>query len=309
MINIGLVGINEISKRHIQKLNELSEFKLTGFYEKDENIANVFASDFKLTRFDSYEDLIRYSDAVDILSPVGTHYQYASTAIRNLRHVFVKQVISESLTEARELNQLADEANVQLYVSHYEKFHPNYQLLKKLLIDPFYIESSRFDKNIINYSIENMVFDLLLNELKLVLNIVKSKVRKIRATGACLHNSFVDFVNVRIEFENGCILNMVGGNFESDQPNELKFYQRNKTYALNLNSFKLGILNTSEPDADQQALASSKKNQVDEMIKRELAYFAQTISSNALNLRTHYDNFQTLEVAHQIIEKLNINKR
>jgi len=45
------------------------------------------------------------------------------------------------------------------------------------------------------------------------------------------------------------------------------------------------------------------------MIKRELSYFADSISNQSLNLRTHYDNYQTLEVAHQIIDKLNINKR
>lgn len=309
MIKIGLIGANEVSKKHISKLTELNEFKLVGFYDNDDAGAAYILNDFNTTRFDSYTDLIKHTDAVDILSPVGTHYHYANNALRNIKHVFVKQVLSENLNEARELNQLAEEANVQLYVSHHEKFHPNYQLLKKLLVDPFYIESFKFEKNIINYSLENMVYDLLLNELKLVLNIVSGNIRKVRATGACLHNSFVDFINVRIEFDNGCILNMVCGNFESDQTNHLRFFQRNKTYALNLNNFKLTVLNTSEPEADEQLLNSVKKSISDDTIKRELAYFAQSISGNALKLRTNYDNFQTLEVANEIIQKLKVNKR
>ena len=309
MINIGIVGANETSKRHIEKLLELKEFKLVGFYDHDCASAELIKEQYQLERYDSYPDLIKRVDAIDIQTPVGTHYQFASNAIRNLKHVFVKQVLSENMEEAKELNKLADEANIQLYVSHHEKFHPNYQLLKRLLDNPFYIESARFEPNIINYSPENLVFDLLLNELELILNIVKANVKKVRATGACLHHTHVDFINARIEFDNGCILNMVCGNFESEQKNKIRFFQKNRTYSFNLDTFKISMLNSSQPETQEHTLNTAKNKNVPEMIKRELSFFADSISNQSLNLRTHFDNFQTLEVAHEIIDKLNINKR
>jgi len=310
MINISIVGANDLSKKHIEKLREIDDYNIAGFYDQDDSSAEWLEKTFEIPRFLSYDELINKSDAIDILSPVGTHYSFASKAIRNLRHVFIKQVLSENLLEARELNSLADEANIQLYVSHHEKFHPNYQLLKKLLNNPFYIESTKFDPNILNYSVENLVFDLLLNELELVLNIVKSKVRKIRASGASLHNSYVDFINVRIEFDNGCVFNMVSGNFESEQKNEIKFFQRNKTYSLNLDNFVLTVLNSSsESNEESEDVKKYKSKNMSDMIKRELEYFASSITNHSLNLRSHYDNYQLLEVAHEIIEKLNINKR
>jgi predicted dehydrogenase len=309
MINIGIVGANEISKRHIEKLVELKEFNLVGLYDHDMSSALGIENKYGIKRFDSYSDLIHKVDAVDILTPVGSHYQFASNAIRNCRHVFVKQVLSEDLEEAKELNKLADEANIQLYVSHHEKFHPNYQMLKRLLDQPFYIESARFDPTILNYSLENMVFDLLLNELELILNLVKANVRKVRATGACLHHAHVDFINVRIEFDNGCVVNLVCGNFESEQKNAIRFFQKNRTYNLNLDNFKISMLNSSVPDHIEHELNTAKTKNISDMIKRELSHFADSISNQSLNLRTHYDNYQTLEVAHQIIDKLNINKR
>ncbi|MBC7383218.1 MAG: Gfo/Idh/MocA family oxidoreductase [Bacteroidia bacterium] len=309
MINIGIVGASETSKRHIEKLLELKEFRLVGFYDHDCASAGLIEKQYNLQRFDSYTDLLQKADAIDIQTPVGTHYQFASSAIRNLRHVFVKQVLSENLEEAKELNQLADEANIHLYVSHHEKFHPNYQLLKRLLDNPFYIESARFEPNLINYSPENLVFDLLVNELELILNIVKANVKRIRATGACLHHSHVDFINARIEFDNGCILNMVCGNFESEQKNKIRFFQKNRTYSFNLDTFKISMLNSSKPENSEHELNTAKYINVPDMIKRELLFFANSISNHSLNLRTHYDNFQTLEVAHEIIDKLNINKR
>jgi predicted dehydrogenase len=137
MIKIAVVGANEKSKKQIEKLLEIKEFNLVGFYDHDEESSRLLESTCSISRFDDFDDLIRRADAISILSPVGTHYQYASSAIRNLKHVFVKQVLSESLDEAKELNKLADEANVQLYVSHHQKFHPNYQLLKRLVDQPF----------------------------------------------------------------------------------------------------------------------------------------------------------------------------
>ncbi|MCE2741718.1 MAG: Gfo/Idh/MocA family oxidoreductase [Sphingobacteriales bacterium] len=309
MINIGIVGANETSKRHIEKLIELKEFKLVGFYDHDSMSASMIEDKYQIPRFEHYKDLIKEVDAVNILTPVGSHYQYASNAIRNCRHVFVKQVLSENLDEAKELNQLADEANIQLYVSHHEKFHPNYQTLKRLLDQPFYIESARFDPHILNYTEENMVFDLLLNELELVLNLVKAKVKRVRATGACLHHNHVDFINARIEFDNGCVLNMVCGNFKSEQKNSIQFFQRNRTYNLNLDNFKITMLNSSVPEQVEHELNLAKTKNVNDMIKRELSFFASSISNHSLKLRTHYDNYQTLEVAHEIIDKLNINKR
>ena len=309
MIKIAVVGANEKSKKQIEKLLEIKEFNLVVFYDHDEESSKLLESTCSVSRFDDFNDLIRRADAISILSPVGTHFQYASSAIRNLKHVFVKQVLSESLDEAKELNKLADEANVQLYVSHHEKFHPNYQLLKRLVDQPFYIECSRFDANVINYSTENLVFDLLITDLELVMNMVKSKVMRVRATGACLHSQLVDFINVRIEFANGCVLNMVCGNFDSEQGNKMRFFQKNKTFGLDLDTFKISMLNSSEPDNQEQVLKTAKTRQAPDMIKRELEYFAQSINNHALQLRTHSDNFETLEVAHAIIDKLNITKR
>ena len=312
MIKIGIVGANEISKKHIEKISEMKDFQLVGFYDHDEESAKIIESNFGINRFLNYNDLLTHIDAIDVLSPVGSHYNYVSGAIRKIRHVFVDKVLSENLDEAKELNSLAEEANIQLYVSRYEKFHPNYQWLKKLADNPFYIESAKFDPNIINLSPEDLVFELLLNELDLVLSIVKARVMRVRATGACLHSNNIDFINARIEFDNGCIYNMVGGSFKSDQKNKIRFFQKNKTYNLDLNNFKITFLNNSAEDkelvAKEELLKSSGKNPT-EMIKRELEHFAGSILNHTLNLRTHHDNFQLLELAHEIIDKLKINKR
>jgi len=311
MIQIGIAGANELSKKHIEKILEIKDFKLVGFYDHDEQSSEYISNTFSLKKFDSYADLLANTQAIDILSPVGTHYKYALKAIESCRHVFVDKVLSENLDEAKELANLAYEANIQLHVSRYERFHPNFQLLKKLLNNPLYIESSKFDQHVINLSPEDLVFDLLLNELELVLNIVKANVLKVRTTAACMHSDTVDFINVRLEFDNGCVYNMVGGSFKSDQRNKIRFFQKNKTYGFDLTNFRISLLNSSDEineAQEEQILRNTGKN-TNEMIKRELEYFAQNITHQSLRLRTYYDNYQAIEVAHRIIADLQKHNR
>jgi len=311
MIQIGIAGANELSKKHIEKILEINDFRLVGFYDHDEQSSNYISDTFGLKKFKSYADLLANTQAIDILSPVGTHYKYALKAIESCRHVFVDKVLSENLDEAKELANLAYEANIQLHVSRYERFHPNFQLLKKLLNSPLYIESSKFDQHVINLSPEDLVFDLLLNELELVLNIVKANVLKVRSTAACMHSDTIDFINVRLEFDNGCVYNMVGGSFKSEQRNKIRFFQKNKTYGFDLTNFRISLLNSSDEineAQEEQILRNSGKN-TNEMIKRELEYFAQNITHQSLRLRTYYDNYQAIEVAHRIIADLQKHKR
>lgn len=311
MIQIGIAGANELSKKHIEKILEIKDFRLVGFYDHDEQSSEYISRTFGLKKFDSYADLLSNTQAIDILSPVGTHYKYALKAIESCRHVFIDKVLSENLDEAKELANLAYEANIQLHVSRYERFHPNFQLLKKLLNNPLYIESSKFDQHVINLSPEDLVFDLLLNELELVLNIVKANVLKVRTTAACMHSDTVDFINVRLEFDNGCVYNMVGGSFKSEQRNKIRFFQKNKTYGFDLTNFRISLLNSSDEineAQEEQILRNTGKN-TNEMIKRELEYFAQNITHQSLQLRTYYDNYQAIEVAHRIIADLQKHKR
>ncbi len=311
MIQIGIAGANELSKKHIEKILEIKDFRLVGFYDHDEQSSEYISKTFGLKKFDSYADLLANTQAIDILSPVGTHYKYALKAIESCRHVFIDKVLSENLDEAKELANLAYEANIQLHVSRYERFHPNFQLLKKLLNNPLYIESSKFDQHVINLSPEDLVFDLLLNELELVLNIVKANVLKVRTTAACMHSDTVDFINVRLEFDNGCVYNMVGGSFKSEQRNKIRFFQKNKTYGFDLTNFRISLLNSSDEineAQEEQILRNTGKN-TNEMIKRELEYFAQNITHQSLRLRTYYDNYQAIEVAHRIIADLQKHNR
>jgi predicted dehydrogenase len=303
MIKIGIVGANDLSKRHISRLSEIPEFELVGVFDHNEDNAKSITQDIGLTYFNKFDDLMNLVDAVDILSPVGTHYKYASNAIMHSKHVLLNGLISEDIREARSLNELAIEANVNLKILHEERLHPELRTFKKYVKKPYYVECKRLKNKVLSISNDSLVFGMLLHDIDLLTTLIGSNVRKVVANGASLFNSFTDFLNVRLEFENGCVANVNCGNFDSEDEDCIKVYQKNEMLTLNFADFQIRKLIKNEEGIYSESIVNSKQKNQD-VIKIELQQFAYTIINRQKVSSEVYQSYQSLRIAHQVIEKL-----
>jgi predicted dehydrogenase len=303
MIKIGIVGANDLSKRHISRLAEIPEFELVGVFDHNEDNAKSITQDSGLTYFNKFDDLMNLVDAVDILSPVGTHYKYASNAIMHSKHVLLNGLISEDIREARSLNELAIEANVNLKILHEERLHPELRTFKKYVKKPYYVECKRLKNKVLSISNDSLVFGMLLHDIDLLTTLIGSNIRKVVANGASLFNSFTDFLNVRLEFENGCVANVNCGNFDSEDEDCIKVYQKNEMLTLNFADFQIRKLIKNEEGIYSESIVNSKQKNQD-VIKIELQQFAYTIINRQKVSSEVYQSYQSLRIAHQVIEKL-----
>jgi predicted dehydrogenase len=69
MIKIGIVGANELSKRHISRFTEIPEFELVGLFDHNEENAKSISEESGIKYFSELNDLMDQVDALDILSP------------------------------------------------------------------------------------------------------------------------------------------------------------------------------------------------------------------------------------------------
>ncbi len=304
MIKIGIIGANELCRQHISQLIQLEEFEITGVFDHHQDNAQGICTEFNLPFIKDINELIASSDALDILSPVGTHFRYASKAIMQSRHVLLNGLISEDIREAKQLNELAIEANVNLKILHEDKFHPEIKTLKRITKKPTYIECNRFQNRVLSISNDSLIFGMLLHDIDLLITVVGSNVRKVVANASKIFNAYVDFINVRIEFENGCIANINCGNFEKADANKITIYQKNDCITLNLETFHISRLMKQEDGKLTDAPVSQSKTKSQDIIKNELKHFAETILNRQRITHDTYQSFQSLRIAHQIIEKL-----
>lgn len=304
MIKIGIVGANELSKRHIAQLIQIPDFQIVGLFDHDSENARLVASEFGIILFETLQQLLNVADAVDIVSPVGTHFKYASQSIMQSVHVLLSGLLSEDIREAKQLNDLAIEANVSLKILHEEKFHPEIKALRRLVKKPTYIECNRFKNKVLSISNDSIIFGMVLLDVDLLISIVGSNVRKVVSNASKIFNEYADFINVRIEFENGCIANINCGNFEKAESNAIKVYQKNECITLDLDKFDLTRLSKSESGEYKEIPVNQSRTKIQDVVKLELEDFAQAILSRKRITQDTYQSYQSLRIAHQIIEKL-----
>ena len=304
MIKIGIVGANELSKRHIAQLKLISDFEIVGLFDHDSDNAQSMSVDIGLNYFSSLPELLQLVDAVDIVSPVGTHFKYASQSIMQSVHVLLNGLLSEDIREAKQLNDLAIEANVSLKILHEEKFHPEIKALRRLVKKPTYIECNRFKNKVLSISNDSIIFGMVLLDVDLLISIVGSNVRKVVSNASKVFNEYADFINVRVEFENGCIANINCGNFEKAHSDSIKVYQKNECITLDLEKFDLVKLVKTEAGEYKEVAVNQSRSKIENVVKLELEDFAQAILSRNRITQDTYQSYQSLRIAHQIIEKL-----
>lgn len=72
-------------------------------------------------------------DAVIIASPDKLHHQHALAAAAAGKHVFLEKPMATSLSEAREIRDACQKADVQLMLGYHLRFHSGHQKLAALL--------------------------------------------------------------------------------------------------------------------------------------------------------------------------------
>lgn len=304
MIKIGIIGANELGKRHAAQFQQIPQFELVGIFDHSPAIAKAFANENNLVCYPDLGALLEAVDAIDILSPVGTHFRYASQAIRKSKHVLLNGLLSEDIREAKQLSELAIEANVNVRILHEDKFHPDLKTFKRMVKRPNYVELKRYQNKVLSVSNDSMIFGMILSDIDLLTHIIGANVKKVTANGAALFNSYTDFVNVRIDFENGCVANLICGNFSNGDGSYIKAYQKGECVAMGLNDFEITRLYKDDNNEMVQQEIIPKNNRKQDVVKLELEYFAQSVLSRQRMTQDTHQSYQNLRIAYQVIEKM-----
>jgi predicted dehydrogenase len=77
-----------------------------------------------------------------------------------------------------------------------------------------------------------VVLDLMIHDLDIVLSLVESEVREVRAVGLPVLSKKVDIANVRLEFENGCVANFTASRVSTERVRKLRFFQPHQYLSL-----------------------------------------------------------------------------
>src|SRR5207244_7153137 len=109
-----------------------------------------------------------------------------------------KKPMTDSVTQAAELEQLAQQNNCLLQVGHVERFNPVYNYLEKVATEPRFIETHRLSPYPARSTDIGVVLDLMIHDLDVVLAFVKAPVTSVDAVGVPVLSATEDIAHARI---------------------------------------------------------------------------------------------------------------
>jgi hypothetical protein len=143
-------------------------------------------------------------------------------------------------------------------------------------------------------------------------------VKHISASGVAVMTETPDIANVRIEFNNGCVANLTSSRISMKKMRKMRLFQKDAYLGIDFLEKKTEIIKLKQPgdanvfsfDIDTPngkktiAIANPAVEPLN-AIKLELEAFVDSIVNNKPTVVSEIDGFLAMEVAHQILEKIN----
>jgi len=322
MIKVGVIGVGHLGQHHARIFNSLPDCRLVGIYDKDPVRAVEIAGKFNVRVFTDYDELLSEADAVDISATTTVHYELAKQALEKNIHVFIEKPITSELWQAEELCEIAEKKNLKLQVGHIERFNPVVLEVAGEIHNPMFIESHRLAPFTPRGSDVPVVLDLMIHDIDIILDFVKSKLVDIRASGVSILTPSIDIANARLEFENGAIANVTSSRVSMKRERKLRFFQKDAYISMDFNAKTVSVLKKSarineilpsllmgKTDFKPEDLVDMK--QIDasgyekDALTLELESFLSAIRSNIKPVVDGKAGTRALEVATKIVEQIN----
>ncbi|MFY0674379.1 MAG: Gfo/Idh/MocA family oxidoreductase [Bacteroidia bacterium] len=320
MVKIGVLGAGHLGSIHLKLLKQIPDFDLVGFFDPNPQQAGKAAKEFGINSFGTIEELIDVVDAVDIVTPTLSHYDCAVAAIKSSKHIFVEKPLTNTVEEGKKLLTLASEANIIGQVGHVERFNPAFLAASNYDLDPKFIEVHRLSEFNPRGTDVPVVLDLMIHDIDIVLSLVKARVRSINASGVPVISETPDIANARIEFDNGAVANLTASRVSLKKMRKARFFQRDGYISIDFLDKKVEAFRISDGDVSNspfsfeidplnngnKKILSYESPAVPEVnaIKYELELFAKSIINQTSPAVSLEDGFHSLEVAHQILDKI-----
>jgi len=323
MLKIAVMGAGHLGKIHLRLLQELPEYELVGFYDPDDQNALEAAEKFGVKRFEDWQELIDQVTVVDIVTPTVSHFSCASLAVEKGKHIFIEKPLTNTLSEAALLIDMVAEKGVKAQVGHVERFNPAYLSIQNQKIKPVFVESHRLAQFNPRGTDVSVVFDLMIHDLDILLNLIQSPVSEIRASGVGIVSNSIDIANARIAFVNGCVANVTASRLSLKNMRKMRVFQPDAYLTIDFLEKKSQIFQLTDQPMDHFSMEIDKGDQSSNQyitlqepavpdvnaIQMELALLAKSILEDTPTAVPLEDGYAVMDLATKIMQQIEANIR
>lgn len=302
-IKTAVVGVGYLGKFHADKYADLPNSELVAVVDTDKSAAKAIAEKLGVDALTDYRSLLGKVDAVSIAAPTTLHYQIAKDFLQHGSHVLIEKPITVTLKEADELIELAKANNKLIQVGFLERFNAAILDLDTNNVQPLFIESHRLAPFNPRATDVNVILDLMIHDIDIILNIIRSDVKSISASGTPVLTKSTDIANVRIEFENGAVANVTASRASMKTERKMRLFQPNSCVTIDFQNRVMNVYSKGEkemfPGIPEIEIQESVYENND-ALKAEIIAFLDSIENNKPALVSGEDGRKALATAIEI---------
>ena len=306
-----MIGVGYLGRFHAEKYAALADCELVAVVDTDAAKARELAARLNVQPLTDYRELLARVDAVSIVVPTQSHHAVAADFLRHGAHVLIEKPMTVTVAQADELIELAREHRRVLQVGHLERFNAAVMDLGQALSQPLFIEAHRLAPFKPRGTDVSVVLDLMIHDIDIILNIVRSDVRSIAASGAAVLSDAIDIVNARLEFESGCVANVTASRISLKTERKMRVFQPDAYLSVDFQERVLSVRRkgTAEMFPGVPSIDSSEQRyDRDDALLTEIRHFLSTVRSGGTPLVSGEDGRRALKTAIEISELIARNR-
>ncbi len=246
-IRTAVIGAGKMGAIHAKVYDQLPQSEFVGVVDIDAEKARRLAGQYNCSAFRDCGDILGKVDAVTIAAPTVHHLELAKVFIENRVAVMIEKPLAATVKEGRKIVELAKKNNCVVATGHSERCNPVVQAMKRLDIEPKFIEATRISPYPFRSTDIGVVLDVMIHDIDIILSLAASKIRKVDAVGVSVIGEKEDICNARIVFENGCIANITASRLALKTERKVRVFSRQAYLSVDYLK-KSGIVIKADPN-------------------------------------------------------------
>jgi predicted dehydrogenase len=299
-IKVGVVGVGYLGKIHAEKYAHIPGAELVGVVDIDKGRCQEVAALTYCQPFYHHLDLLDQVEAVSIAVPTLSHYSISKDFFLAGVDVLLEKPITATVSEAQELNALAQERGIIFQVGHLERFNGALSAVNGVLKTPLFIESYRLSPFSGRGTDVDVILDLMIHDIDIILSILKSEIEGIEAVGVPLCSSQIDVAHARIRFKDGCVAHISASRIAQERLRKMVILQKDSH--LTIDYMKQSLVATRRDEGGVEGIQVEEVVRGNDPLETQLHAFLQSVRERTPPLVSGEDGQRALEVALQIAD-------
>lgn len=234
---------------HAKVYDQMPQSELVAVVDFDEGKARRLAEQHNCQAFTDCSDILDKIDAVTIATPTVTHLKLARPFLKKRIPVLIEKPLAANVREGRKIVAMAKRHDAVVAVGHSERCNPVVQAMKRLAIEPKFIEAHRVSPYPFRSTDIGVVLDVMIHDIDIILSLAGSKIKRVDAVGVGVIDEGEDICNARIAFENGCIANITASRLALRTERRLRVFTRQAYLSVDFLK-KTGIVIKADPNTN-----------------------------------------------------------